>query len=200
MIQSAANIAPPQDSVEEDHILTNRYQLADGTIGVSYDMEAQTAEKISKMPGVTAVVPFEALRSGETGNVTQWTYPQDTARYKWNLDNYGPIIIPKKGSSIDLTPDNISLYRRVIQVYEHNKFEIRDGKCFINDKEAARYTFTMDYYWLMGDNRHNSLDSRFWGFVPEDHVVGKASFVWLSYGEGGIRWRRLFRGVGTLQQ
>lgn len=200
VIQSATGVVPPQDLIDEEHVLTNRYQYPDGSIAIAYDMEAQTADKIRKMPGVTGVVPFEVLHQGETGTIPQWTYPQDTLHCKWNMDNYGPVLIPKKGASITLTPENISVYRRVIQVYERNKFEERNGKYYINDKEASSYTFTMDYYWLMGDNRHNSLDSRFWGFVPEDHVVGKASFVWLSYGEGGIRWRRLFRGVGTLQE
>lgn len=130
----------------------------------------------------------------------EWTYPQDPANYKWDKDNYGPILIPKKGATVTLTPQNISLYRRVIFNYEGNTLEERNGKFIINGQETTTYTFKMDYYWMMGDNRHNSADSRFWGFVPEDHIVGKASFVWLSYGENGIRWKRLFRGVGALSQ
>lgn len=112
----------------------------------------------------------------------------------WSADNYGKLWIPKKGATIQLTSDNVIRYKRCIQVYESNKFEQRDGKVFINDKEATSYTFKMNYYWLMGDNRHNSLDSRYWGFVPEDHVVGKASLIWFSW-EKGPRWNRLFKSI-----
>ena len=93
------------------------------------------------------------------------------------------------------------LYERIISVYENNEVKIANGKIFINGKESTSYTFQMNYYWMMGDNRHNSLDSRFWGFVPEDHVVGKTAFVWLSldkfkdWGEGKIRWRKMFRKI-----
>ncbi len=131
-------------------------------------------------------------------------FPQDSVNFKFNRDNFGPIIIPKEGVTVPLTPQNIALYRRVIRNYELNKLEEREGKIFINDKEATSYTFKMDYYWMMGDNRDNSLDSRYWGYVPVDHVVGKAWFVWFSYHkEGitkGIRWRRLFHSVHSLEK
>ena len=122
----------------------------------------------------------------------------------WTRDNYGPIWIPAKGKSINLTLDNIAVYERPIKVYEHNDLQIKEGQIYINGKEADSYTFKMDYYWMMGDNRHNSADSRYWGFVPEDHVVGKPIFIWWSSdpdrsGFGGIRWQRLFRFVDNIK-
>lgn len=153
-------------------------------------------EMVKKLPNVKSI-QVDQLPAGYTGD---WAYPQDTANFKWNRDNYGPLVIPAKGATVTLTPQNIALYRRIIFNYEGNTFEQRGDKFIINGQETNTYTFKMDYYWMMGDNRHNSADSRYWGFVPADHVVGKASFVWLSYGEGGLRWNRLFRGIKALEQ
>jgi signal peptidase I len=122
----------------------------------------------------------------------------------WTRDNYGPIWIPSKGKSIRLTLDNLPIYERPIRTYEGNNLQVKDGKIYINGKESSEYTFKMDYYWMMGDNRHNSADSRYWGFVPEDHIVGKPIFIWWSsdpdrHGLNGIRWNRLFRFVDNIK-
>ena len=118
--------------------------------------------------------------------------------YMWTRDNYGPLWIPAKGAEVELTIGNLPLYRRIISVYEKNNLEVNDGKIFINGKEVHSYRFKQDYYFMMGDNRHNSLDSRYWGFVPEDHVVGKPAMIWLSVDNEksfprNIRWDRLFK-------
>ena len=130
-------------------------------------------------------------------------YPRN-GNLHWTRDNYGPIWIPAKGQSVKLTLDNIAIYERPIHVYEGNDLAIRDGKIFINGKEATEYTFKLDYYWMQGDNRHNSADSRYWGFVPEDHIVGKPIFIWWSSdpdrrGLNGVRWSRLFRFVDNIK-
>ncbi len=130
-------------------------------------------------------------------------YPRNAVT-GWTCDNYGPVWIPKKGESIDLTMENIAVYERPIKVYEGNELDVKNGQIYINGQLATKYTFKMDYYWMMGDNRHNSADSRYWGFVPEDHIVGKPIFVWWSHdkdraGIKGIRWGRLFNMVDNIK-
>lgn len=114
--------------------------------------------------------------------------------YTWTEDNFGPLWIPKRGETVNLTTENLPLYRRAIDVYEDNELSVEsDGTILINGQPADSYTFKQDYYFMMGDNRHNSADSRFWGFVPHDHIVGKAVFIWFSKEDGGdVRWNRLF--------
>jgi len=151
---------------------------------------------------------YEVKKMSKVKSIERFSYPSDflypnnaifpnnSAKFKWNLDNMGPIKIPAKGWTVTLSADNIDLYRTCIKTYEGNTFEEKDGKFIINGKETTTYTFKLDYYWMMGDNRYNSADSRFWGFVPEDHIVGKPWFIWLSLDTKGgvldfIRWRRL---------
>ena len=154
-----------------------------------------TDANVQKMRAASNVISVDKLRS--TGGDV---FP-NTVDMGWSESDFGPLWIPSRGATVALTPDNLPLYERIIDVYEANDLELRNGVIYINGAPASEYTFRMDYYWMMGDNRQNSADSRFWGFVPEDHIVGKASFVWLSLDkskglfDGKIRWNRMFRKI-----
>ena len=161
---------------------------------------AENMAKVKALPNVDSVAPYIPPSNLVPHRGENVCFPRDTAHFKWNVDNYGPLTIPKKGVTVTLTSANIALYERLITIYEkHKLLKNADGTFTIDGKQTNAYTFGMDYYWMMGDNRHNSLDSRYWGFVPEDHVVGKAWFIWMSYGKEGIRWSRLFRSVKALE-
>ncbi len=158
-------------------------------------------EEIKSIP----VVEKSKAKLDEAGKVDARVFPHNI-RYPWNEDNFGPLYIPEKGKTIELTIENLPLYQRIIDVYEGNELKVEGNAIYINGEKTNTYTFQMNYYWAMGDNRHNSADSRYWGFVPEDHVVGKAVFVWLSLDKnkslfkGKIRWNRLFRKVSGLME
>ncbi|MFI3305216.1 MAG: signal peptidase I [Rikenellaceae bacterium] len=163
--------------------------------GTSYQipLTAASIEAMAKMSNVISVDPYEAM--GHNTDV----FPHSTL-YPWNQDNFGPLWIPQSGATVELTTQNLPLFERVISLYEGNDLRVEGDDIYINGERATSYTFKMNYYWMMGDNRHNSADSRFWGYVPEDHVVGKASFVWLSLDAEGsfpfnIRWDRLFKKI-----
>jgi signal peptidase I len=167
----------------------------------------RVAMELRHVPAISSVViPFQdSILIGTTPQYHNWTtfsqlFPNDSKEYSYTTDNYGPIWVPQKGKAVQLNADNMPFYRRVIQDYEGNQLEERQGKYFINGVQATQYTFRYDYYFMMGDNRHNSQDSRFWGFVPETHIVGKPWFIWFSWdknasGLNKIRWERLFRAV-----
>ena len=135
------------------------------------------------------------IDGASTGSPEQFSYDSKANdRLKWNIDHFGPLWVPKRGASIALTPEHVALYRRCIEVYEGHTLTARDGGYLIDGAPATSYTFELDYFFVMGDNRHNSQDSRVWGFVPEDHIVGKPLFVLFSF-DGGLRWDRFFKGI-----
>ena len=160
-------------------------------------MTKDEAEDVKSWSNVKEVIP-NIQKPGRSESAED-TFPNNP-HYDWNYDNFGPLIIPKKGWTVQLNEMTLPLYRRAISVYEGNTLEEKADGIYINGALASNYTFKMDYFWMMGDNRHNSLDARSWGFVPEDHIVGKALFIWMSHDEDGtflskIRWNRLFRGI-----
>jgi len=157
-----------------------------------------TEEKLNKIKSFKNVTSVTRVNI-DAGNWDKDIFPFNK-NFPWNVDNFGPIVIPKKGVTIPLTINNLPLYERLIDVYEDHDLKTEGDTIYIDGKIAKNYTFAMDYYWMMGDNRHNSADSRYWGFVPEDHVVGKAVLIWLSldkekYFPLNIRWDRFLKTI-----
>ena len=155
----------------------------------NYPLTMAQVNALKAMPNVDSIARTVAPREFAAINIT---FPH-SPNYDWSMDNFGPLKIPAKGETVKLDTMNIALYSRVITTYEKHVLEIKGDKIFIDGVQTDSYTFQMNYYFMMGDNRHGSLDSRFWGFVPDDHIVGKASMIWMSSGEDGVRWKRIFK-------
>jgi signal peptidase I len=159
-------------------------------------LNPETLGKLKRLQNIKSITPEEEPYGMSNPNC----FPNDTS-FHWNIDFYGPIWIPKKGATIPMTLRNYRIYERTIRVYENNPtLELRGDQPYLDGSPLKEYTFKMNYFWMMGDNRHNSQDSRIWGFVPEDHVVGKALFIWMSWdknatGFNHIRWNRLFTAI-----
>ena len=183
-----------------DNRLKTYYDITDGIqkSDFAFRLSASTAENaklFKNHPSVESIQRMPIPKEYPDKNM----FPQD-AEFPWNMAHFGPVYIPKKGTTIKLTTTNMPLYKRVIQEYEGNSIYAKGKKVYINETEIEQYTFKQNYYWMMGDNRYNSIDARRWGFVPENHIVGKPVFIWMSwnsYGKGfnKIRWERVFTTV-----
>ena len=152
---------------------------------------------IEKMGNIVKVYPNIDVYPPDYPDSALMLFPF-TEDFKWTRDNYGPLWVPAKGATVELTEENLPLYSRIITAYEHNTLEVKDGQIYINGEKTDSYTFKQDYFFMMGDNRHNSLDSRYFGFVPEDHIVGTPSVIWFSTDKyksfpSNIRWKRIFK-------
>jgi signal peptidase I len=163
---------------------------------MSYHITQEQADKLKSLSSVADVTRNIQPAGDETNTAN--IFPHDRQHFKWNIDNFGPIWIPKAGETIKISKENIALYRRAITVYEGHTLDVKSTGIFIDGEVATEYTFAQNYYFMMGDNRHNSEDSRVWGFVPEDHIVGKPLFIWFSRKDGvGIRWSRIMKSANV---
>ncbi|HLK28365.1 MAG TPA: S26 family signal peptidase [Puia sp.] len=208
-INGQATALPPKSETYY-YVETGGQQLDETVMKEEYDIDINNTDEFQQGGSgnnkfrilLTSRAKDKMLKSGlaksivaemDTSLVTGKVFPWDNL-HRWTVDEFGPIWIPKKGATLTLTDQNFPVYERAIRTYEKNKLEKKDGKFFINDQQTNQYTFKMDYFWMMGDNRHGSQDSRYWGFVPEDHVVGQASLIWMSW-DKGIRWSRMFNKI-----
>jgi signal peptidase I len=158
------------------------------------------AERLKNVPGITAVIR-EIKKGPEDGIFPDFQDGKPSVTNNWNCDNFGPIYIPEAGKTVALNKESLPFYKIIINEYEGNSIKVVGNDIYVNDKIATTYTFKQNYYWMMGDNRHNSLDARYFGYTPADHIVGKPVFIWMSWdtngkGFGKIRWERLFTTVG----
>jgi signal peptidase I len=183
----------PEDYIQDSlginiNDASSDFQIMEGSANTfKINMTANAAENLKKLPQILSVTYFDE-------NTVGYTFPNDMSHFPWSVDNYGPIRIPKQGDVVQLNDSTIELYRRLISNYEHNNLEEKQGKYYINGVATATYTVKENYYWMMGDNRHRSQDSRYWGYVPETHIVGRAALIWFSYSKS-IRWNRLFSQI-----
>jgi signal peptidase I len=199
----------PKESETFYYIETSGQPLDESAVKEEYDVDINNAEEFQTTNKantyrmlLTADAKEKMQKNGLAKDISLETYgnkvgglvfPYDNL-HKWTIDDFGPVWVPKKGATIKLTPENYPLYERAIRTYENNKLEMRDEKFFINGRQTDQYTFKMDYFWMMGDNRHDSQDSRIWGFVPEDRIVGKATIIFMSW-DHGPRWGRIMNRI-----
>ena len=192
-LQYVYMVDAPQGRINRDKL----EEIGADQVGRNY--YTLTEDEAEKIKGFGNMLVQLIPQNGPNLNV----FPNHPTYYNnWTIDNFGPVYIPQAGATVDLNLKTLTLYRRIIDVYEENDLKVEGGKIFINGKRADSYTFKQDYYWAMGDNRHNSEDSRFWGYVPHDHIVGKPLFIWFSTKKGsilkGINWKRIFSGANKM--